>query len=213
MYQIKKVSATDQSIQRPHKENYNSTISQTNNFVKGDAAINYKLTEAEREFVEKHHNLIYFYIRKNGLDESEYYDILAITLIRAAKKYMADKRLQKYTFATIAMNMFFSAVGTDYRKKKRAFKYNSIMNLEDNITETMTLAETLSSRDNIESVHINMAISSLESNIKNVLMLYATGYTQCEIARKYNVSQVTIGRWINKAKNLLKSELEEVYGL
>lgn len=61
-----------------------------------------RLTERQRELVEKNHNLIYGFANRNKLSVDEYYDILAIGLCRAAKMYDANNGAFS-TFAYICM--------------------------------------------------------------------------------------------------------------
>ena len=63
---------------------------------------NLPLTEAESEFAAEHHSVIYGYLRKAGLPEDDFYDVVVFGYLRAVRKYLARPELRKYSFSTIA---------------------------------------------------------------------------------------------------------------
>lgn len=50
---------------------------------------NLPLTEAESEFAAEHHSVIYGYLRKAGLPEDDFYDVVVFGYLRAVRKYLA----------------------------------------------------------------------------------------------------------------------------
>lgn len=62
-----------------------------------------KLTVEEKKMVEDNHNLIYWFCKKNKLNEDDWYDIMAIALIKAAKSYKTNKT-KFSTYATTIMH-------------------------------------------------------------------------------------------------------------
>ena len=73
------------------------------------------LTDKERAFAEERHNLIYTFLRTNGLRLDDFYDVAVFGFLRAVKRYNREKELQKYSFNTIAWRAMFADV---CRKKK-----------------------------------------------------------------------------------------------
>ena len=49
---------------------------------------NLPLTEAEAEFAAEHHSVIYGYLRKAGLPEDDFYDVVVFGYLRAPPRYL-----------------------------------------------------------------------------------------------------------------------------
>ena len=62
------------------------------------------LTVEEKKMVEDNHNLIYWFCKKNKLNEDDWYDIMAIALIKAAKSYKTNKTKFSTYASTIMHN-------------------------------------------------------------------------------------------------------------
>lgn len=73
--------------------------------------MNERLTEPERAFAEQRHNLIYSFLNANSLPVNEFYDVVAFGYLRAVRRYHREKKLQKYSFNTIAWQAMRSEVG------------------------------------------------------------------------------------------------------
>lgn len=80
------------------------------------------LTEEERIFAERHHDLMYRYMRIHELDINDWYDRLIIPYLQAVKKYHEYKKLQNYKFEQIFFRTLDSARSCywrDLNRKKR----------------------------------------------------------------------------------------------
>lgn len=79
------------------------------------------LTEEERAFAEdeKNYNLLFFYMRKWGLDEEEWYDILIIPYLQAVKKYHVYEPAKQYAFSTILKMKLKTAISNELRAQNR----------------------------------------------------------------------------------------------
>lgn len=75
-----------------------------------------RLTEQERLFAERHHNIIYTFLNTNGLKDEDFYDVAALGYLRAVKRYHREEKLQQYKFNTIA----WQAMRTNVGNKKRS---------------------------------------------------------------------------------------------
>ncbi len=78
-----------------------------------------KLNQKERSFAEDNHNLIYAFLHRYRLPQTEYYDILAIAYLKAVKEYNEKPELrQKYAFSTIAYKKMWSAKVKQYHTER-----------------------------------------------------------------------------------------------
>ena len=77
------------------------------------------LTEEERIFAEKRHDLMYRYMRIHELDIDEWYDRLIIPYLQAVKKYHEYKKLQSYKFEQIFFRTLDSARSNYWRELNR----------------------------------------------------------------------------------------------
>ena len=71
------------------------------------------LTKEQQELIEDNHNLILGYCKSKGIDVSEYYDILALAICKAAYCYISSVA----NFSTFAYKCFDSAIRNEYRKQ------------------------------------------------------------------------------------------------
>ena len=103
---------------------------------------NSPLTEKEQSFAAEHHWCVLHYIRSGKLDYDEWYEILVFAYLNAVQLWFIRQDLHKYSFATIAYRKMDSAVGNEYRARKRRPR---TVSLDDIIpgTEDMTYGETL----------------------------------------------------------------------
>lgn len=76
---------------------------------------NTPLTPEQRKLAEKYHNLIFYFMNRKGLDQEEFYDILAIALCKAARLYDPSE----YTFTTYCYRCFENALRMHIRDNKR----------------------------------------------------------------------------------------------
>ena len=59
------------------------------------------LTDEEREAAEKHHNLIYSFMRDFSLNFDEWYDCVAIGYLLGVHKWYSEPAKQKYAISTV----------------------------------------------------------------------------------------------------------------
>ena len=84
---------------------------------KEETNMSYRLSSSEREFAEEHHNLVYAFLKKKGLEINEYYDVVIFAYLTAVRRYFINKNLMQYNFSTIAWRAMESAVYKEKRKK------------------------------------------------------------------------------------------------
>jgi RNA polymerase sigma-70 factor (ECF subfamily) len=81
------------------------------------------LTEQQREFAEERHGVIYSFLRLQGVDFDEFYDIAIFGFLEAVQQYLEDTALaQRYSFSTIAYRKMFDKIyrarGKEYRRRR-----------------------------------------------------------------------------------------------
>ena len=93
------------------------------------------LTDEERVFSEKHHDLMYRYMRLHELDPEEWYDILIIPYLNAVKKYHQYDKLHNLKFEQVffrtldnARSNYFRDINREKRCPKGGlFSYDSLL--------------------------------------------------------------------------------------
>lgn len=103
-----------------------------------------KLTEKQRRFAEKHHDVLENFLRYRRLPFDEYYDIVVFKFLRAVQQYDEREDLKKYSFETIAKNHMRSALGNYFRKKKGEKNKFVFLSFDYPLTESgLTFGDTI----------------------------------------------------------------------
>lgn len=103
----------------------------------GDKVLTHPLTDEERKLCESYHHLIEevaraMRFRKSVIDDI--YDIGALALMAAARRYCTIETLRQYEFSGIAYSAIRSAYGNDAKRAKN----NSAPSLDAEIEEGIT---------------------------------------------------------------------------
>ena len=77
------------------------------------------MTERQRRFAAKNHNLIYRYLHEKGWEVSEYYDIAAFGYLRAVRRYLTEPGLSIYAFSSIAWRAMAQSIASFLRAEVR----------------------------------------------------------------------------------------------
>lgn len=77
------------------------------------------LTDTQRQFAAKNHNLIYRFLIQEGWDQDEYYDIAALGFLRAARRYDMEAKLKRYAFSTVAWPAMRQSIACYHRAEAR----------------------------------------------------------------------------------------------
>ena len=77
------------------------------------------MTERQRRFAAKNHNLIYRYLHEKGWEVSEYYDIAAFGYLRAVRRYLTEPGLSIYAFSSIAWRAMAQSIASFLRAEAR----------------------------------------------------------------------------------------------
>ncbi len=87
---------------------------------------NTPLTEQQKTFAEKHHNVIFKFMSLKKLAAGEWYGVVAIGYLKAVKRWLEREKLQKYAFSTIAFYIMRAEVTNERRKQRRRLKTISL---------------------------------------------------------------------------------------
>lgn len=173
------------------------------------------LTEEQRKLAEENHNLIYKYMGNNDLDFSEWYDLLAIALCRAAYNY--DYKSSQ--FSTFAFNSFKMAYLTEIRNQNTRLKrtngsvlslnteYNddddcSGYCLQDIIADDLNLEESTCNKFYIDNI-----FSVLNKKEIYIISELSNNKTLAEIGRDLGLSKERIRQIKNEAINKISKNI------
>lgn len=162
------------------------------------------LTIVEQKLVEENHNLIYGFINKRNLNFEEYYDILALSLCRAAKYFDASKGC----FSTIANQCMVSDVAS-YMKSlygKSKIPTSNLIYLDASLDEDndMSVANKIPDGNYYLEIYIEsddmyrILYSMLDEKEKQIAYYKEHGFTEAQIAKKMGCSQPNIHFYIKK---------------
>lgn len=84
------------------------------------------LTAEEREFAEKNHPVLLWYIRDARLNPDRWYDVAAIGYLRAVKSWFSRPELHRYSFLKIAKQSMRGYVGAEMKREARRIQTVSL---------------------------------------------------------------------------------------
>lgn len=170
-------------------------------------------------FITQNHNLIYSFLRHHNLNIEDYYDIVAIGLVKAAQTFQEEKSSK---FSSYAYFVMWNEIKNEWRKnsaqhretQKYLVSYNQNIknNSEDGkIIFLDCLPDINCSVENeiiIKTIVENFVKKIKNPNHKKIFYMHISGYKQREIAEEFNVTPSNISRIINKLLKQLKKELD-----
>lgn len=77
------------------------------------------LTQKQREFAEKNHELVYVFLSQHELPEDTFYDVVIFGYLRAVQKYCDTPSLHRYRFSTIAWRHMRKSLSNYYKYLSR----------------------------------------------------------------------------------------------
>lgn len=84
------------------------------------------LTDEEREFAEKNHPVLLWYIKEAKLNPDKWYDAAAMGYLRAVKNWFSRPELHQYSFLKIAKQSMRGYVGAEMKKESRRIQTVSL---------------------------------------------------------------------------------------
>ena len=162
----------------------------------------------------KRKNIIEYFLKKYNLSESEYYDLIAIELCKAAQTYDKNKKTK---FSTYAYQCIKNKIFLDFKHNKRrqnilnAVSYNTIANEEIldeldiiNVSD-FNLEEEIIANDCLERLY--KKYENKPRQLKTVELL-SQGYGQKEIAEILHTHQSFISETKIEAEKFIKNILK-----
>lgn len=170
--------------------------------------------ETYERLVSDNHNLIYSFLHHYNLSIDDYYDLAAIGLCEAAKRFDADKA----KFSVFAYRCMFTSVLQDMRAKKmqkavpedRTVSYNK--HAENENGDKLSALQKLSTGENIENeIILKMTIEKYfatckKDKYKKIIRMHLDGYKQKEIAVQAECSRVHVSRVILQFEEYIRKE-------
>lgn len=168
------------------------------------------MTKEQEQLVTDNHNLIYFFLNKWGKileysDMTDYYDICAIGLCKAAITYDSSKDVKFATYAGVCIENEIK-IELRNRKKYSAPVYSLDMtfnNTSDGTGEIAfeeNLTTGLSAYDEILPYQLDKVLNAREYKL---VALILQDYTQIEIGNIIGISQAQVSKMFSKIKQKL----------
>lgn len=160
-----------------------------------------KLTPEQQEFAEENHNLIYYYLHKYNLPIDEYYDLAAISYVKAVKLYFTREDLRRYSFSTVFVKSAYGVISDDMRSRKRkgCVPSNALCSLD--IPEIRSALEYEGIQapgnlwDNVEYQDLLDKICQYATDRQRwLLQMILAGYANTEIQKTIGISPATLWR-------------------
>lgn len=168
---------------------------------------NTPLTSAQRKLAEENHAFIFYYMKRKGLDQDEFYDILAYALCKAARAYDPTQ----CAFATFCWSCFENEIGMFRRSQSKRitalpFSYYDTKVDEETqnlIYKTVPDPDAEQRIDETETaILIKDFVKNLPEKLEQTLKLRLQGYSQREIARMVGVNQTMVSRRLAKIREM-----------
>lgn len=145
------------------------------------------------------HNLIYSYAIKNHLELDDWYDVLAIALVKAAENFNESFG---YSFSTFAYKVMKNAVLREKMKfRKDCLAYTLTL---DGFQEDVPIVEIIPNDDNnIFDVKLPKQLTEEE---KEILIYKVCGFTNKDISQIIGVRKEKVSRIISGIRVKWKNE-------
>lgn len=122
------------------------------------------LTDEQRKFAEENHDLMYAFLKENGLESSQYYDIVVFGYLCAVQEYCEKPKLQKYKFATVAWKKMLCALKNHYKHMARDILFQE---------DTVHIEDTSAKRAHVPLENIAGSQDELMVQLETELILHA----------------------------------------
>ena len=118
------------------------------------------LTPKEAQFATDNINIVWWYLDKQGLNRSEWFDVVIFRYLLAVKRWFALPDLQKVKFVTVACQAMRSAIGHDREKRAKE-------------PQTVSLYEAM----------VKFGVDKFESDVLNLTLVKPTNATSIDSAK------------------------------
>lgn len=159
---------------------------------RGRQAVPAVMSEEQRQYAAKHHDLIYAFLHAQKWTIEEYYDIAAFGFLRAVMRYQSESQLQKYSFSTIAWRAMKQSIASYHRTECRRLCAEQ---------EYCTAGITVSP-DPFEEMEIVMLLQELVAHTSpaqyRLAQLRLQGYSIAETAKVEGMSPKRVSRLLKQ---------------
>lgn len=168
------------------------------------------MTKEQEQLVTDNHNLIYFFLNKWGKileysDMTDYYDICAIGLCKAAITYDSSKDVKFATYAGVCIE---NEIKIELRNRKKYsapvysldMTFNNTSDGTGEISYGENMTTGLSAYDEILPYQLDKILNAREYKL---VALILQDYTQVEIGNIIGISQAQVSRMFSKIKQKL----------
>lgn len=172
------------------------------------------LTGEQKHLAELNHDLVFKFLNENNLSEADYYDVVIFGYLCAAQEYCENRKLQKYSFSTIAWQKMNGAV-KDHKKylsrEKRDIPTISLSELLGNTEDSLCIEDVLSLENKLlEDLKLELILHSLAAHITQqqlrIISMRLDGYPMHDIAKAERMTFQDI----NKTLRSTELNLEEL---
>lgn len=175
------------------------------------------ITPEQQKLVENNHRLIYEFIKIHNLSVSEHYDLLAISLCKAAIGYK-----NTYAFSTYAFKIMRNDLWMEYRDKNALKRipdylvtsYNESvdfkekdMNDKNNKYEYTAILKSYHNTEEeaVFKITFDEYMKAISPRDRTIIAMAIEGYNYQRIADSVGVSRTLVTRIVNKMKTALTS--------
>ncbi len=171
-----------------------------------------KLTEIEKQFAEKNHNLIYGFLHKRGYSIEEYYQIAVFGFVKAVEVYHRKPDVaEKYDFSYIAWQ-YMRAEIKDHVKTENNRKHKpeeSVVSLDAKADNRESLYNAIGGKsvetDMIERQAVLGLLKNMTELQQKISVYKMNGFNNREICIMLKVSESSFYAEMKRIKSILKS--------
>lgn len=174
------------------------------------------LNQEQSRLVEKHHNLIYDFLKKRGLyddDSEDWYGVSALGLCKAAMAFDPSREIKFSVLAFVCMENEVRQVKRKLRQQIRDLDSLEQMCYVSDGNASCTLLDRIADpSDFTEDVAISIAIddslaSSTNKKREIIELFFMHNWKQEKIAHKYGISTSYVSHIVNAFSKSVKSNL------
>lgn len=152
------------------------------------------LDAEKQQLVEDNIKLVYHIANRYGCKDEDSLQYGFYGLCKAADSYDKNRGIKFSTFACSYIINWMKGTYSDVKERK-----HDVVEINDDLSYINVGDETAKDR-------YNEIYNAASDKMKKVLDLLYCGYTQVEIAKKFNVSKSSVCRWISKFKEDINNE-------
>jgi len=183
----------------------------------GDKTLAYPLTDEEKALVERYHNLIWKVINDMRLPrqlQDDVYDIAALALMAAARKYQTkDDLREKTTFKTVAYRCIQSAISNELRTRSNYITF-SLDHKDDNgrCIYDYTPASEYVPENSPETIKVyNTVVQMLTPRQLTCVIAASNHVTETEYSEMYGCKISCMGNALNRVRKKCFARYCEIF--